>query len=41
MTNLNFLKSLSNVLINEELRVKTLIGKDFKTKAIYRNTKRF
>ena len=34
MTNLNFVKCLSNALINDELRVKAIIGKDSKTKAI-------
>ena len=33
-TNLNFIKSLKNILIKDELRVKTIIRKDFKARII-------
>ena len=33
-TNFFFVKSLSNVIINDELRIKKIIRKDLKTKAI-------
>ena len=34
MTNLNFVKCLSNALIKDELRVKAIFQKDFKARAI-------